>query len=81
MWISFGSKWKYNYLNNICIKEIPDIVLDKYNNIKDNKNIDIITNDINIDTCNDINFEFMYHRDIYLDRDDDSYNSNDYDWD
>ena len=30
---------------------------------------------------NDINFEFMYHRDIYLDRDDDSYNSNDYDWD
>lgn len=30
---------------------------------------------------NDINFEFMCHRDIYLDSDDESCNSNDYDWD
>jgi len=53
-----------NLSNNICIKEIPDIVLDKYNNIKDNQNIDITINDININTCKNINFELIsivYH--------------------
>jgi hypothetical protein len=53
-----------NLSNNICIKEIPEIVLDKYNNIKDNQNIDITINDININTCKNINFELIsivYH--------------------